>query len=393
MTKADDRTARPPRLPVLGWETFAGPSPSTLPCLLDRPGTVFTSSGRAAIAFALRDLAVGPGDEVLVPTYHCPTMIAPVVAVGARPVFFPIDAAGAPRLDVIATMPLSSVRAILVAHYFGMPQPMAAIRRFCDEHRIALIEDCAHALFGQIDGEPIGSAGDYAIGSLTKFLPTTDGGCLAAKRRFASPRLRRKSAIEELRSVANSLEIGARNRRFPGVNGLLAGGFDLAQSLRGATRSGNDSEAAENSVAPARNPLDEFAPDSSVWRAASAWSRWIARMAHRERITALRRRNYQHLAVLLADTPGTRILWAKLPEFAVPYVFPLWIDEPSKIYQDVRRAGVPVFRWDQVWPGRPTLAGDHGADWAVRVFQLGCHQDLDLDDLGFMADTLRRILA
>ena len=39
------------------------------------------------------------------------------------------------------------------------------------------------------------------------------------------------------------------------------------------------------------------------------------------------------------------------------------------------------------------MAGDTGSDWAVHVFQLGCHQDLELDDLAGMADTLRDILA
>jgi hypothetical protein len=61
------------------------------------------------------------------------------------------------------------------------------------------------------------------------------------------------------------------------------------------------------------------------------------------------------------------------------------------IYQRVRRAGVPVFG-DDVWPDIPTMA-DTGSDWAVHVFQLGCHQDLELDDLAVMADTLREILA
>ena len=135
------------------------------------------------------------------------------------------------------------------------------------------------------------------------------------------------------------------------------------------------------------------ASGSALWCGASTWSRLIARTAHRERIAALRRRNYHRLAALLADIPGTRVLWSKLPEFAVPYVFPLWVDEPSRSYQAVRRAGIPVFRWDEAWPGVPAIVGDQGADWAIHVFQLGCHQDLDLDDLRFMADTLRRIFS
>lgn len=394
MTRADDPAARPPRLPVLGWATFTGPRRSNLPCILDRPDIELTGSGRAAIAIALRDLAVRPGDEVLVPTYHCPTMIAPVVATGARPLFYPIDATGAPRLDAVANMLRSSARAIIVVHYFGLPQRMTAIRRFCDEQRIALIEDCAHALFGQSDNRPVGSIGDYAIASLTKFLPTTDGGCLIGRRRSVSPSVRPKPAVDELRSVANALEIGARNRRLSGLNGLLTAGFDLAQTLRPkARRNGDRAAAREDAMTSGGNPVAEFAPDSKVWHRASMWARFVARHAHRERIVALRRRNYDNLAAQLADLPGARVLWPKLPQFAAPYVFPLWVDEPAKRYQAVRRAGIPVFRWDDVWPGVPTLAGDHGTEWAAHIFQLGCHQDLGLDDLRAMADTLREIFS
>ena len=64
-----------------------------------------------------------------------------------------------------------------------------------------------------------------------------------------------------------------------------------------------------------------------------------------------------------------------------------------KIYQRVRRAGIPVFRWDDVWPDIPMMPGDSGSEWAVHVFQLGCHQDLELDDLAAMADELREILS
>src|SRR5204863_9786477 len=90
-----------PRLPFFGWSAFAGPKRSSVPCIVDRPDVVFTRSGQAAIGLALRDLDAGPADYVLVPTYHCPTMIAPVAAVGARPLFYPIDVAGAPRIGAI----------------------------------------------------------------------------------------------------------------------------------------------------------------------------------------------------------------------------------------------------------------------------------------------------
>jgi hypothetical protein len=178
----------------------------------------------------------------------------------------------------------------------------------------------------------------------------------------------------------------------PGINGLVTRGFAIANALRRRGRHAN----ARRSTGPPFSPASgtgESAPGSAEWRTASTWSRWIARAAHRGRIVTCRRRNYLHLAALLADMPGARVLQPNLPESAAPYVFPLWIAAPARSYQKVRSAGIPVFRWDDVWPDTPRMAGDSGPDWAVHVLQLGCHQDLDLDDLGAMADTLREILA
>ena len=393
MSRSEVPIRRLPRLPLFGWAAFTGARHADLPCILDRPHLVFTSSGRAAIALALRDLGIGPGDRVLVPTYHCPTMIAPVAATGAYPLFFPIDETGAPRIAEIANWDLSRVRAMVAAHYFGLPQPMARIRQFCDNRGIALIEDCAHAMFGEADGKAIGSHGTYAIASLTKFLPTTDGGCLVyAERPLERPELRPRTVADQIRIIANTVEAGAEHHRLRGFNGMIKAGFAAANVLRGRPRSAIITDGGGPSPSITQGTA-EFAADSKLWGKASLWSRWIARTARRGRIVARRRRNYRHLAALLADLPGTRLMQPQLPEHAAPYVFPLWVDAPARIYQRVRNAGIPVFRWDDVWPNIPIMSADSGADWSVHVFQLGCHQDLELDDLASMADTLREILA
>jgi len=295
-------------------------------------------------------------------------------------------------MDDLGKWDLAGVRAMIAAHYFGLPQPMARVRRFCDDRGIALIEDCAHAMFGEADGQAIGSHGHYAIASLTKFLPTTDGGCLVfGAHPRQSPDMPRRTLADQIRIVANTVEAGAAYRRLPGLNRLLNAGFAAANTLRRSTAPATDASVRAMPATTMRGTA-EFAPGSKLWSRASLWSRFIAHSAHRGRIVARRRRNYRHLAALMADLPGARVLRPTLPEHAAPYVFPLWIDAPAKIYQRVRSAGVPVFRWDEVWPEIPMIPRDCGSDWAVHVFQLGCHQDLDLDDLAGIADTLREIL-
>src|SRR5512141_2332833 len=108
-----------PRLPVLGWSALSGKRAAPLPGVLSAGHYRYTISGRAAIALALRVLGVKPGDKVLVPTYHCPTMITPIVQAGAAPVFYPITASGGADLHWIERIELAGVKVVLAAHYFG----------------------------------------------------------------------------------------------------------------------------------------------------------------------------------------------------------------------------------------------------------------------------------
>ena len=59
---------------------------------------------------------------------------------------------------------------LFVIHYAGWPQPIEALRTFCEEYGLILVEDCAMALLTEREGRPVGS-GDYAIFCLYKTLP------------------------------------------------------------------------------------------------------------------------------------------------------------------------------------------------------------------------------
>jgi hypothetical protein len=118
----------------------------------------------------------------------------------------------------------------------------------------------------------------------------------------------------------------------------------------------------------------------------------MANWVRQARIVENRRRNYGVLAKRLSETGGAHALHPDLPEGAAPYVFPLQVDNPAASYQRLRSAGIPIFRWDQIWPGTPVLDGDHGLEWSRRVYQLGCHQDLSLRDIETMAATARAII-
>lgn len=378
-----------PRLPVFGWDTFSGDKASTTPSLLDAPRLAFTTSGRASIYQALKILGIATGKSVLVPTYHCPTMVAPIVALGGETIFCPIDASGGIDLESTSALIRPDTRAIIAPHYFGLPQPMEQLRAWCDERGIALIEDCAHALFGISGKRNIGEWGDLAIASLTKFLPVPEGGCLICNREQTEyVALQRHGVIEQIRAALDILEEGVRHQALPGLNGILQGLFALKQRLR------NPSSEAQAPPSDAdsddASPTETIEPQLAGTRMARI-CRWVARHAARERIVAQRRRNYVYLAQALAGSAYFHSLRPELPADCAPYVFPLWVAKPDPAYQQLRALRVPLFRWDQLWPSTPTIPGDSGKEWSHHVYQLVCHQDLRQEELDHIVANLREL--
>src|SRR5205814_2127312 len=109
----------------------------------------------------------------------------------------------------IATKLDSSTKLLMVTNYFGFPQDLLKIRWFCDEHKIFLLEDCAHSFFGEYKGKPLGSYGDYAVASSMKFFPVYDGGCLvSSRRRIDNLNLTSAGSAFEAKAAIDTLEKG-----------------------------------------------------------------------------------------------------------------------------------------------------------------------------------------
>ncbi len=369
-----------PSLPVFDWSALAstGEAPAGV---LDHPRRTFTTSGRAALYHALRGLGIGPGDEVLVPTYHCPTMVSPVVALGARPRFYPLDAQGVADPGRLDTLPLNDVKALIAAHFFGLPRPMRALRDWCDRRGIALVEDCAHALFGLSDGRPVGGWGDYAIASLPKFLPVPEGGCLvAAAGRPLPADLVPPGTLREARGAFDLLDLAARH----GKPALLGPLWRAARHRRPTEKVAQADAGAAATVAP---PLDV----AEARRRPVAVASLIARHLRGDRGAERRNAHHARLALRLAGCDALRPVVPVWPSGSAPYVAALWVDRPDPGYGRLRDQGVPVFRWNWRWPGTPDDPSEWGTQAAHHVLQVACHQSLTDADMDEIADTLRRV--
>ncbi len=148
------------------------------------------SSGTAALHLALRLAGVGPGDEVVVSTLTFVASAAPVVQLGARPVFVDSEErswnldpalvaqvleekAGAGRLP----------RAVVAVHLYGQCADLDPLVEICDRYGVALIEDAAEALGATYRGRPPGIFGQSGIFSFNgnKIITTSGGGMLVSR--------------------------------------------------------------------------------------------------------------------------------------------------------------------------------------------------------------------
>jgi len=136
-------------------------------------------NGTAAIHSALFAAGVGPGDEVLVPSYTWHASITPILHCGGTPIFcevdpdtYCLDAADAARRITPKT------KAIVVTHVLGNPADMDAIMALARPRGIKVIEDASHAHGGSFGGIPVGALGDIGCFSLqnSKAMSAVEGG-------------------------------------------------------------------------------------------------------------------------------------------------------------------------------------------------------------------------
>lgn len=325
------------------------------------PDVLLTPSGKVATYWALKAGGVRPGDRVAVSAYHCPTMIFPVIALGATPVFLPVTARGQVGLEGVNAALALGVRAVVVPHLFGFPTPqMLEIQQRCRAQSVVLIEDCAHALYARAGTALPGSFGDYAIASTRKFIPGGEGGALVANGLALEHPRRTAGLYAELRGLHTLWHDAYRygTQRWHGRR---------ASTLIGPA----DDEASQQEARPARASAEDL-DNARVERLALKSVQWLVRHADHDRIASVRRQRFRRWAQALA---GLSQVEAYAPELApdhVPYVFPLRLQRPAAQFNALKYHGVAVWRWDQLAESACPMS----AKLALELIQLPCQHSL-----------------
>jgi hypothetical protein len=182
-----------------GWIT-SGPKVLELEAALSayhrgRPVRV-VNHATAGLEIALRACNVGAGHEVITPAMSFVATANAIMRVGARPVFVDIDLDTRNLLpDQVEAAITPRTRAIMPVHFAGHPVDMERIQSIAMRHGLRVIEDAAHAIGSEWQGQRIGSFGDVACFSFhaNKNMTTIEGGAIvggSAKEVSAIERLR-----------------------------------------------------------------------------------------------------------------------------------------------------------------------------------------------------------
>ena len=140
---------------------------------------VGVANGTDALTIALRALGVGPGDEVVMPSFTFYATAEAALVMGAKPVFCDIDLdTFCVTAETVRAALTPRTKAIVPVHLFGNVAPVPELREF----GVPVLEDAAQAAGAELDGRKAGALGDAATFSFfpSKNLPCLgDGGAIA----------------------------------------------------------------------------------------------------------------------------------------------------------------------------------------------------------------------
>ncbi len=190
--------------------------------VVDGVHSVALNSGTSALHLGLLAAGIGPGDEVIVPSFTFAATANSVAITGATPVFVDIE----PQyftMDPVAVRAAITERtkAIMPVHLYGHPANMTELVAIADQHGLALFEDCAQAHNATLDGQKVGTFGIFGAFSFypTKNMTAGEGGMTTT----ASEEVARRVQILRNQGMAQQYanELVGVNNRMTDINAAI----------------------------------------------------------------------------------------------------------------------------------------------------------------------------
>lgn len=344
-----------------------------------RAGT-WTFSGRVALYHGLPSLNLPRGSTILVPAYHQGVEIETLLFAGYRLRYYRLDEHLNLDFADVERRVDETVSALYVIHYFGFAQPLEPIRRWCEAHRLKLIEDCALSLFTRDGGTWVGSIGDLALFSVYKTLPVPHGGFLVTKEARSGNGLRPAPWRSTTAQTLDLVNAGLLTNRWGRQLELWLG----RTSHWIARRVGWDRTKTIGSGGALWDPR-------LLGYRASTWIIWLMQFLNRDDVVVRRRSNYQRLVARLRG--HFSLPFPELTEGACPLFLPVFVPDKVKFQQRLAALNVhSVNLWDASHPTCPPDLAQEISGWRRHCLELPIHQELSPEDIDRIAHAALTIL-
>ncbi len=309
-------------------------------------GVRFYSLARYALLQALQLAGVAPGSKVLLPSYVCRDLLAPVYRLGAIPVWYEIDNQLEPA-NPPEDWPKAEV--VLAINYFGFPQDLARFRAYTARTGAVLIEDNAHGFLSR-DAERnwLGSRAAFGLFSMRKTLRIPDGAALQVHDPQAQERMQPQLPFDG--SGLNPAQLyKAKMRRMPILgDALLSASTALARRVR-RFRTGSE--------LPQPDPHSE----NELPSGADPWSGLRNALLNVDVDAEIGRRRKTYAAcAALAVRAGVNPVFKELPAYCAPYGFPFRGDAAGR---RIMQGFADRYGFDLVtWPDLPGAIVEHAPE-------------------------------
>jgi len=175
---------------------------------------IAVNSGTSALHLTLLALGIGPGDEVIVPSFTFAATANSVAITGATPVFVDID----PETFAVDPVAVEAAitprtRGIMPVHLYGHPADLSALSDLCSRRGLWLVEDAAQAHLASWQGRPVGAWGIAGTFSFypTKNMTSGEGGMVTTSDSDLARRVRLLRNQGQERRYENEV-VGLNNR-------------------------------------------------------------------------------------------------------------------------------------------------------------------------------------
>lgn len=210
--------------------------------LADGRDTVAVNSGTSALLCGLLAAGIGPGDEVIVPSFTFAATANSVALTGATPVFADIE----PEYfcldsESVAAAVTAKTKAILPVHLYGHPANMTTLGEIAHQHDLMIFEDACQAHGATWQGQLVGTFGDFGAFSLypTKNMTSGEGGMITC----AGAELARKCRLYRNQGMEKQYEneVVGYNLRMTNIHAAI--GREQLRKLAGWTKQRQENAA------------------------------------------------------------------------------------------------------------------------------------------------------